>query len=96
MTIFSNQSYEDNGTLVVLRKNLDPVVGLINGSVGLLYAINLNFDGSVHSLCVDFGGNLNQVFVYKSNTSHLDNLLYDCFPITLYEDTSNHSFQGTF
>jgi hypothetical protein len=78
--------------LVILKKNLNVSSGLIAGKIGFMNQINVNQDGSIEIVNVDFGINLRNVRVCKTNTSHIKHLIYD--GILLSNVSNFHQMQG--
>jgi hypothetical protein len=80
-------------TWIVLRKNIDPRRGLMNGAIGCLIEKNLDTFGDIESLVIDFGGNIGIVTLFKSIEQYPFNVLYKNFPVTLKASLTTYHLQ---
>lgn len=76
-------------TYVVLRKNIDPQGGLMNGAIGYLIRTNVDNYGCIESLDIDFG-DCGIITLFKSNGYNEENFPFKNFPISLKNTLSYH------
>lgn len=84
------------GARIMLRRNIDASIGLINGAIGEVVAVQKNENGKIEKIDVRFGNTIHQIERVSVNFEIFQGLYMTRkqFPITLSYAITAHKSQG--